>query len=170
MNQAFIDGQNLRLGTTKASDPWKVDLKKLRVYLKDKYSVEFAYYFIGAYDSQHQDLYQALQQYGYIVIFREHSDSSVSHKKGNVDTDIVFTIMKKIAEKEEFDKVILVSGDGDYWRMVDYLIKKERFEKLLSPSKKSTSSLYKRTADKFRDYLDNEGKRKKIEYIKETDK
>ncbi len=47
---------------------------------------------------------QAFQQYGYIVIFREHSDSSVSHKKGNVDTDIVFTIMKKIAEKEDLLK------------------------------------------------------------------
>ena len=31
--------------------------------------------------------------------------------------------MKKLVEKEAFDRVILVSGDGDYWRMVDYLIK-----------------------------------------------
>lgn len=35
------------------------------------------------------------------------------------DADIVYTIMKKIAEKEDFDKVILVFGDGDYWRMME---------------------------------------------------
>ena len=167
MNQAFIDAQNLRLGTKKAADPWTVDLKKLRIYLRDKYSVEYAYYFIGAYDPSNQDLYQALQQYGYIVVFREHSDSAVSRKKGNVDTDIVFSIMKKLVEKEDFEKVILVSGDGDYWRMVDYLISKDRFAKLLAPNKKSMSSLYKRKiADTFRDCLDNVGIRNKIEYTK----
>ena len=33
--------------------------------------------------------------------------------------------MKKIIEKDEFDKIYLVSGDGDYKKMVDYLVKKE---------------------------------------------
>lgn len=47
----------------------------------------------------------------------------MSHKRGNVGTDIVSLVMKKLVEKEAFDRVILVSGDGDYWRMVDYLIK-----------------------------------------------
>ena len=32
-NTAFIDGQNLYLGTT--FDKWKVDLVKLRIYLKN---------------------------------------------------------------------------------------------------------------------------------------
>jgi hypothetical protein len=53
MNQAFIDGQNLRLGTTKARPPWKIDLARFRVYLRDKYSVEEAYYFMGTFDPKY---------------------------------------------------------------------------------------------------------------------
>ena len=98
---------------------------RFRVFLLEKYKVNEAYYFIGAYNPKDQDLYDALQKYGYIVVFREHAESSLSHKKGNVDTDIVFAVMKKLVEREKFDKVVLVSGDGDYWRLVDYLIKKK---------------------------------------------
>jgi len=45
-NIAFIDGQNLHLGTRSTDgDSWVVDNKKLRRYLKDKYNIEEAYYF-----------------------------------------------------------------------------------------------------------------------------
>ena len=123
-NIAYIDGQNLIYGTTHSVNPWNIDLKRFRVYLHDKYHVNEAYYFIGSYDAKHQELYNQIQKSGYILIFREHSDSSISKKKGNVDTDIVFMIMKELIENNSFDKIVLVSGDGDYWRMVDYLIKK----------------------------------------------
>ena len=122
-NQAFIDGQNLAISTKCAKTPWVIDLKRFRTFLAERFNVSEAYYFIGAFDSSKQNLYSALQRFGYIVIFREHACGVLSHKKGNVDTDIVFLVMKKLVEKEDFDRVILVSGDGDYWRMVDYLIK-----------------------------------------------
>ena len=112
-------------------------------------------------------MYDALQKYGYIVVFREHAESSLSHKKGNVDTDIVFAVMKKLVECKKFDKVVLVSGDGDYWRMVDYLIKKEKFEKLLVPNKHTLSSLYRlRTPDIYRSYLDDSAVKKKLAFKK----
>ena len=97
-NQAFIDGQNLKISTMNAAPSWVVDLERFRVFLREKYNVSEAYYFVGAYDPRNSELYDALQRYGFIVMFREHAGSSLSHKKGNVDTDIVFTIMKKIAE------------------------------------------------------------------------
>ena len=80
-NQAFIDGQNLKLGTFKTKPSWNVDLNRFRVYLSQKYNVSEAYYFIGAYDPKNQDLYNALQKYGYIVVFREHAESALSKKK-----------------------------------------------------------------------------------------
>ena len=170
-NQAFIDGQNLQLGTIKVYPPWKVDLQRFRVYLREKYNIEEAYYFIGAYDPKYRDLYNSIQKHGYIVIFREHAESLVSKKKGNVDTDIVFTIMRKLVDSETFDKILLVSGDGDYWRMVDYLIKKDRFSKLLAPSKKSISSLYKlHTPDIYYDFLDKKSIKSKIAYKKSRQK
>ena len=162
-NQAFIDGQNLEYSTTNAEKAWKVDLRKFRVYLERKYSVDRAYYFIGFQRDENAKIYQEIQEAGYILIFRKHNEKMSSIKKGNVDTDIVFTVMKKIAEKEKFDKVILVSGDGDYFKMVDYLIEKDKFERLLAPNYKRMSSLYKLFDRKYYTALNDDCVRNKIE-------
>lgn len=75
--------------------------------------------------------------------------------------------MKSLIQKEKFNKIILVSGDGDYWRMVDFLIQKNKFKKLLAPSRKNLSSLYKRRMpDTYRVYLDDPAVRNKIELKK----
>ena len=162
-NWAFIDGQKLKLDTTRAQPSWNIDLSRFRTYLDQKYNVSKAYYFIGAYEPKYQTLYDALRKYGFIVMFREHTENSLSKKKGNVDTDIVFEIMKDYIEENDFNKVILVSGDGDYWRMVDYLIKKNKFEKLLVPNRRMLSSLYRhRMADSNMTYLDNPETKNKI--------
>ena len=80
-----------------------------------------------------------------------------------MDTDIVFSAMKKIAEREEFDKILLVSDDGDYFKMVEYFIKKKKFKKILAPSCKNLSLLYKKKiADRYIDYLDKREIRDKI--------
>lgn len=163
-NQAFIDGQNLYMNTK--ANSWTVDLKKFRVYLKERYNVETAYYFLGAVDEANQDLYELIQRAGFILVFREHSQSMIGKKKGNVDTDIVFTIMSKIADKEDFDKVVLVSGDGDYFKMVKYLVDHDRLEKVLAPNKHSTSSLYRCYTPKYVAFLDAPGMKKKIAYEK----
>jgi hypothetical protein len=70
--------------------------------------------------------------------------------------------MKKIAENADFEKVVLVSGDGDYKMLVDYLIEKDRFEKILFPNKKFSSSLYKKIGAKYFASLDNPDVKKKI--------
>lgn len=169
-NQAFIDGQNLHLGTTNAKNSWKIDLPRFRIYLKEKYHVDKAYYFLGAVSDDQQKLYEAIQSAGFILTFREHHQSMIGKKKGNVDTDIVFMIMEKVAEKEKFNQVVLVSGDGDYIKMVKYLIKKGKFEKLLAPAKRSLSSLYKSLHPQYYNYLDDKAIKKKIEYKKSRKK
>ena len=167
-NQAFIDGQNLYMNTK--ANSWTVDLARFRVYLKERYDVEKAYYFLGAVDEDNQDLYEKIQTAGFILVFREHSQSMIGKKKGNVDTDIVFTVMSKIADKEQFDNVVLVSGDGDYYKMVKYLIEKERFAKLLAPNRHSTSSLYRPFTPKYVDFLDNTGVKKRLNIRKRNNK
>jgi len=161
-NFAFIDGQNLHLGTQECG--WTVDYKKLRIYLKDKYHVVEAHYFLGFVSDNEQDLYTNLQKAGFILDFREHSMALRGKKKGNVDCDIVFAVMKKLVEKEEFDKVVIVSGDGDYIKLVDYLIKKGKFEKILFPNKNFASSLYKRFGSEY--YDDLEKNKHKLLHIK----
>ena len=63
--------------------------------------------------------------------------------------------MKKLYIQEDFEKVILVSGDGDYKLLVDFLIEEKRFGKLLFPNKKFASSLYKKLGSERFDYLEN---------------
>jgi uncharacterized LabA/DUF88 family protein len=162
-NIAFVDGQNLYMGTTQLKrNPWKIDLKKFRIFLKDKYKVKTAYYFIGYIQECNQDLYNSIQEAGFVLSFRKHNSAMLGKKKGNVDTDIVFLAMKKVYKKDNFDKIVLVSGDGDYLRLVDFLVEEKKFKKLLSPNKKFMSSLYKKLGSEYFDFLDKKSIKNKI--------
>lgn len=161
-NIAFIDGQNLHLGTS--NNGWKIDHKKFRIYLKDKYHANEAYYFFGYISEEQQDLYNNLQKSGFIVIFKEHNSTLKGMKKGNVDTDIVFEMMKTLIERKDFNKLLLISGDGDYKKIVDYLIQKNLFKKILFPNRKFASSLYKKISWQYYDYLDKNDLQSKIGY------
>lgn len=169
-NYAFIDGQNIHMGTTKVKPPWKIDFKKFRIFLRDKYHVEIAYYFLGCVIDSNQDLYTRIQEAGFVLEFREHNAAMIGKKKGNVDADIVFSIMKKIYQGKDFDKVVLISGDGDYKRMVDFLVKEEKFKKILFPNKKFASSLYKKLGSEYFDHLDQKSIKNKIMFVKKAKK
>lgn len=160
MNIAYIDGQNLHQATTNAAHPWKIDFVKFRKYLQDKYGVGLAYYFIGVKEDTHAGLYTSLRKAGYVVMFREHVSDNMTFKKGNVDTDIVFQMMKEGWEGEY--GVILVSGDGDYYRTIDYMLYRNRMVKILFPSRSNASSLYKKVPTKYKTYLDDADVKRKI--------
>ena len=154
-NLAFIDGQNLYMGTRSEEPAWNIDFVKFREYLRRKYDISKAYYFLGFVINEKSDLYDKIQEAGFILKFREHNSAMLGKKKGNVDADIIFTIMKKIYKEEPFDKIILISGDGDYRMLVDFLIEENRFKKILFPNKKFASSLYKKITRVYFDYLVN---------------
>ena len=160
-NLAFIDGQNLYLGTKQ--NGWSINLSELRIYLQDRYNIKEAYYFIGYLQEENNELYKEIQKAGFIVIFKDHNEYAISKKKGNVDTDIVFEIMKNLIENTNFSKIVLVSGDGDYKKLVDYLIQKDKFERILFPSGKNASSLYNKIDNKFKLSLDRQTVRQFIE-------
>ncbi|MFA7044456.1 MAG: hypothetical protein WC186_08940, partial [Bacteroidales bacterium] len=62
------------------------------------------------------------------------------------------------------------SGDGDYKRMVDFLVKEDKFKKILFPNKKYASSLYKKLGSEYFDYLDGKDIKDKIKFKKGSDK
>ena len=161
-NLAFIDGQNLIMGTHSSQKPWRVDLFKFRRYLKEKYLVQKAYYYIGYMLNEKQSLYEKIQEAGYILLFRKHNSAMIGKKKGNVDSDIIFDVMEKMYKKKDFERIIIVSGDGDYRMLVDFLIEEKRFKKILFPNRKYASSLYKSISSKYYDNLDKPAIRKKI--------
>jgi uncharacterized LabA/DUF88 family protein len=164
-NIAYIDGQNLYISTAKNEPRWSIDLSRFRVYLREKYNVERAYYYLGYVknDKSTQKLYAEIQAAGYALVFRQHGATMLGKKKGNVDSDIIFSIMKRLYLKENFDNIVLVSGDGDYMMLVDFLIEENKFEKILFPNRRYRSSLYKKLSNKFFAYLDNFDTRMKIQ-------
>lgn len=164
-NIAYIDGQNLYMGTYKSEPSWKIDLSRLRVYLTQKYNVARAYYYLGyVQEGENIDkLYEQIQAAGYILVFRQHDAAMLGKKKGNVDSDIIFSVMKRLYQKDTFDKVVLVSGDGDYKMLVDFLIEENKFEKILFPNKKYASSLYKSIGGQYFAALSEPGIKSKIQ-------
>ncbi|HEY4483072.1 MAG TPA: NYN domain-containing protein [Candidatus Paceibacterota bacterium] len=166
-NLAFIDGQNLYMGTAKLEvGAWRVDLARFRIYLEQKYGVDKAYYFLGYVQETNQELYEEIQNAGFVLIFREHNPAMIGKKKGNVDSDIIFHVMKKMYKEDDFGKIVLVSGDGDYKLLVDFLIEEGKLKKILFPNRKFASSLYKKLGSEYFDYLESikdkvEGKKKR---------
>jgi uncharacterized LabA/DUF88 family protein len=110
----------------------------------------------------YEQLYETIQSAGFILVFREHNSAMKGTKKGNVDADIIFSIMKKIYRKEAFNKVVLVSGDGDYKMLVDFLIEENKFAKVLFPKQRYASSLYNKVGEWFRADLSETDTRRKL--------
>lgn len=164
VNLAYIDGQNLHMGTAKSTPKWHIDLARFRRYLADKYHVVDAYYYLGFVQTgeEYDKLYESIQKAGFILVFREHNSAMLGTKKGNVDSDIIFNTMKRLYLKEDFDRIVLVSGDGDYKMLVDFLIKEGRFEKILFPNKRYASSLYKSISRQYFAHLSDEDVKRKI--------
>lgn len=137
-NFAFIDSQNLNLAVK--DQGWKLDFKRFRVYLRDKYHVTKAFLFIG-YVSTNQDLYIALQDYGYILVFKPTLHLPSGKVKGNVDAELVLHTM---IEFPNFDKAAIVTGDGDFYCLIDHLKKHNKLVKLIVPDQTRYSSLLRK--------------------------
>jgi uncharacterized LabA/DUF88 family protein len=163
-NYCYVDGQNLHLGTAGTDPAWYIDLYKFRVYLREKYKVEKAFYYLGYVQEgvKIEQLYENIQNAGFILVFRQHNVAMIGKKKGNVDSDIIFSIMKRLQKDQDLDKILLVSGDGDYKMLIDYLIEENKLEKILFPNKKFKSSLYKEIGAPYFAYLDDRDVKKKI--------
>lgn len=137
-NYAFIDSQNLNLAIR--DQGWVLDFGKFRQYLDRKYDVNEAFIFIG-YVYENQDLYTNLQKDGYILIFKPTLKLPDGKVKGNVDAELVLHTM---IEYDNYDKALIVTGDGDFYCLVDYLIKKNKLLKLMIPNQYSFSSLLRK--------------------------
>lgn len=150
---AFIDSQNLNLGTNKdlykgkklIYKGWKLDFKKFRRYLTDKFKVEKAFLFIG-YIKTNWRLYKYLKSYGYELIFKPTTIDSQGKAKGNVDAELV--LHSAVIQYRNYDKAIVVSGDGDFYCLHQYLREKKKLFKIIIPNKYSESSLL----DQFQEF------------------
>lgn len=158
-NYAFIDGQNLNLGIKGLG--WNLDFKKFRIYLREKYSVQKAYFFIG-FVPGNSDLYATLQSYGYILIFKPTFRNVDGKIKGNCDAELVLQAM---IDFNNYQKAVIVSGDGDFHCLVKYLREKDKLKTVLTPDRNKYSGLLKKAAGTNLAFMND--LRNKLEYLKE---
>ena len=140
---------------------WKLDYEKFRVFLSDKYDVQKAYLFIG-FMPENQAMYTHLQQKGYILVFKPVLTNKDGTTKGNCDADLV---LKAMIEYSNYDKAVIVSGDGDYYSLVDYLKTQDKLEQLIIPNEVRYSALLKKVNGEHLKYISFLNRlRNKMEY------
>jgi len=145
-NAAFIDSNNLYKAVSALG--WKLDNFKFRKFLSEKYDVRKAYLCIG-YLPQNQAMYTNLQQKDYILVFKPVLTLKDGTTKGNCDADLV---LRTMIEYPNYDKAVIVAGDGDYYSLIDYLKSQNKLEQVLIPNEFSYSALLKKVNDEHLKY------------------
>ncbi|MCH2188583.1 NYN domain-containing protein [Candidatus Gracilibacteria bacterium] len=155
-NYAFIDAQNVNLSIR--DQGWKLDWKKLYKHLGKMYQSNKVFLFIG-YVPENQDMYTFLQSIGYILIFKPVLELKSGKTKGNVDAELVLQTM---IELQNYDKAIIITGDGDFACLIRHLRKIGKLKSLIVPNENRYSVFLKKEGKGLIDSLTN--KRKKLEY------
>ncbi|GHS85060.1 hypothetical protein AGMMS49957_00330 [Synergistales bacterium] len=143
-NFAFIDAQNLYQGVK--SQGWEVDYRRLRRYLRDKYNVTKAILFIG-YIAERQLVYDFLRSCGYEIVFKPTvviRENGKERIKGNVDAELV--LHAAAVEYENYGQAVIITGDGDFACLVEFLEEKGKLCRVIAPSKE-----YSKLLKKYRD-------------------
>lgn len=150
---AFIDSQNLNLGVQAVG--WKMDWRRFRDYLYKQHGVTKAYMFIG-YMAENESMYEQLHEAGYLIVLKptvdvkalneknEESENDLIKEeakhavKGNIDADLVLYAMKELPN---YNQAIIVSGDGDFYGLVEYLAERHKLKNIMTPNWKYSSLL-----------------------------
>lgn len=121
---AYIDASNIIYGTR--DEGWKVDFKKLFKYLKERYKSRKIYYFAGEDKKNLKQLkfYKKLEKFGYelilkkVKLYKQENDHII--RKANCDVDLTFYAMRDL---DKFERIIFLSGDGDFEILLKHLVK-----------------------------------------------
>ena len=120
----FVDGNNMFYAQQK--NGWFFDPKRVLEHFTNSPSIDLinAFWYTGLKDSQDQRGFRdALISLGYTVrtkILKEFYDDSSGRysQKANLDIEIVVDMFNTV---EQYDRVVLLSGDGDFERAIELL-------------------------------------------------
>jgi uncharacterized LabA/DUF88 family protein len=120
----FVDGNNMFYAQQK--NGWFFDPRKVLAYFTQHEHTQLmnAFWYTGIKDSQDQRGFRdALISLGYTVrtkILKEYYDDNSGRysQKANLDIEIVIDMFNTV---EQYDSVILFSGDGDFERAIELL-------------------------------------------------
>ncbi|MEW6555992.1 MAG: NYN domain-containing protein [Elusimicrobiota bacterium] len=104
-------------------------------------------------------MYTSLQEYGYILIFKPTLFLPNGKVKGNIDAELVLHTM---IEYPNYDKAVIVTGDGDFHCLIEYLKRHNKLGKIIVPNRYRFSSLLRKFAPQ--DMVFMNGLKAKLEY------
>lgn len=148
-NAAYIDGANLYLSSL--AEGYILDYSRFRQFLFEKYGVQDAHLFMG-YIADNKPLYTTLKQQGYHLIFKKTVKNTEGKVKGNCDADLVLQATRDFYEGK-YAQAVLVTSDGDFTSLAEFLVSRDALRCLLSPSSKRRCSVLLVRANLPMEYL-----------------
>jgi len=98
--------------------------------------------------------YLKLQQFGYELYLKPvklyEQDDGTTRRKANCDVEMAFYLMK---EKENFDGVIVLSGDGDFLPVLKYLRSNGKEVIILARGPRTAREIRQFAGSNFRDFV-----------------
>lgn len=145
---AFVDASNIIYGAR--AEGWFIDQKKLYQYLKQKFSVlkVFFYYGKDSKSEKKERFLQKLKEFGYILRVKEIKRFG-SKSKANCDVDLTMDVLLMI---KEYQRAILLTGDGDFAPLLDYLISKKKKIIVISSPKRTAREIKAIVRDEHIDF------------------
>ncbi len=163
----FVDGNNMFYAQQK--NGWFFDPRRVLNYFKHEQSdVLFinAFWYTGLKDPQDQRGFRdALISLGYTVrtkILKEYYDDSSGRysQKANLDIEIVVDMFNTV---DQYDRVVLFSGDGDFERAIELLRSKNTHITVVSTEGMIARELRNAT-DRYIDLNDIREQIEKVDY------
>jgi uncharacterized LabA/DUF88 family protein len=138
----YIDAANLILSARTHGVVYSIE--RLLKYFVYKYSATKCVYFTARIDALSAD-YALLEKLGVEIVYKQlyHEGGKT---KGNCDVEITHKLTLDVAHKN-VDNVVLVTGDGDFASLIDYVHASGVCIQLFAISERDTSRLLK--AKKF---------------------
>lgn len=97
--------------------------------------------------------YIKIEKFGYNLILKPvktfYDVDGIPMRKANCDVDMAFCLMRDSAE---FDRVIILSGDGDFLPVLKHLKKNRKEVLILARAQRTAKEMKKFAGDKFLDF------------------
>ncbi|MBI2035260.1 MAG: NYN domain-containing protein [Candidatus Liptonbacteria bacterium] len=97
--------------------------------------------------------YMRLQSFGYELYLKPiklyNQEDGTTKRKANCDVDTAFHLMK---EKDNFERVIVLSGDGDFLPVLKYLQENNKKVLMLGRGERSAKAIKQFAGSNFRDF------------------
>ena len=135
-----------------------VPIKDLKKYLDDlirekgKYMTEAKLLLLDRH-LRRVRFYLKLESFGYTLVLKPvktyDDEDGNPRRKANCDVDMTFYLMR---DRDEYDRAIILSGDGDFLPVLKFLRKEGKEIMILSRGPRTAKEIKKFAGDKFLDF------------------